>query len=46
MGNRIETAYPWGSNKEFTSRFYVDSRVRHETPEEGPKDISLETLWL
>ena len=32
--NRIRTTYPWGSNKGFSSRFCVDSRVRCETPEE------------
>ena len=35
MVNRIETFYPCGSNKGFSLRFCVDSRVRHETPEEG-----------
>ena len=37
MINRIGTVYPWGSNKGFSSRFCVDSRVWHETPEEGWK---------
>ena len=35
MVNRIRTVYPGGSNKGFSSRFCVDSRVRYETPEEG-----------
>ena len=35
MVNRIRTVYPCGSNKEFSSRFCVGSRIRHETPEEG-----------
>ena len=34
MVNRIGTVYPCGSNKEFSSRFSVNFRVRHETPEE------------
>ena len=35
MINRIETFYPCGSNKGFSSRFSVDSRVLHETHEDG-----------
>ena len=35
MVNRNETVYPRGSNKGFSSSFYVDSWVRSETPEEG-----------
>ena len=33
--NRIETVYPCGLNKGFSSRFCVGSQVRHETPEEN-----------
>ena len=35
MVNRIGTVDPGGSNKGFSSRFCVNSWVRHETPEEG-----------
>ena len=35
MVNRTGTVSPCGSNKGFSSRFYVDSWVRHETLEEG-----------
>ena len=35
MVNRFGTVYPWGSNKEFSSRFCVNSQVQHETLEEG-----------
>ena len=35
MVNGITTINPCGLNKEFSSRFCLDSRVRHETPEEG-----------
>ena len=34
MINRIGTIYPCGSNKGFSSRFYVDCWVGHETPDE------------
>ena len=40
MVNRIGTVYPCDSNKEFSSRFCVDSQVWHETPEEGRR-----TYW-
>ena len=33
--NRIRNFYPTGSNKGFSSRFFVVSRVQHEKPEEG-----------
>ena len=35
MINRSGTVYPFGSNKGFSSIFWVDSWIRHETPEEG-----------
>ena len=35
MVNRIGTFNSCGLNKELSSRFRVDSQVRHETPEEG-----------
>ena len=35
MVNKIGTVYPFGLNKRFSPRSYEDSRVRHETPEEG-----------
>ena len=35
MVNRIETVYPSGPNKGFSSRFCVRSQVRHETSEES-----------
>ena len=41
MVNRIGTVYPCDSNKGFSSRFCVDSRIRHETPEEGLKTYQL-----
>ena len=41
MVNKIRTIYPHGSNKEFSLRFCVGSRVQHETPEEGQQ-----TYWL
>ena len=34
---RIGTIYPIGSNNRFSLRFSVDTRVQHETPEEGRK---------
>ena len=37
MVNRIGTVYPCDSNEGFSLRFCVDSRVKHETPEEGRK---------
>ena len=37
MVNRIGTVNPRGTNKGFTSRFCMDSRVRHETPEESQR---------
>ena len=33
--NEIRAFYPRRLNKGFGSKFYVGSRVRHETPEEG-----------
>ena len=38
--NRIGIVFPCGSNKGLSSRFCVDSRIRHETPEEGRR-----TYW-
>ena len=35
--NRIGTINPCGLNKEFSLRFWVDSWVWHETPEEGQR---------
>ena len=35
MVNRIGTIYPSDSNKGFSSEYWVDYRVRHETHEEG-----------
>ena len=35
MVNRIWIVKPYGLNKGFGSRFCVDSRIWHETPEEG-----------
>ena len=35
--NRIGTVYLGGSNKVLSSRFCLNSRVRHVTPEEGRK---------
>ena len=35
MVNRIGTVYPCDSNKGFSSKFCVDIRVRHKTPDEG-----------
>ena len=40
MVYRIGAVLPCGLNKEFSSRFCVDSRVWHETPEEGQKNIA------
>ena len=40
MVNRIGTVNSCGSNKGFSSRFYVDYQVWHETPEEGQR-----TYW-
>ena len=37
MVDKIRTVYPCGLNKGFKSRFYIGSRVRHETQEEGRK---------
>ena len=37
MVNRIGTVYPCSSKKGFSSRFFVDSRVWQETPEEGQR---------
>ena len=34
MVNGIRTMYPRGLNKGFAPKFYVGSRVRHETTEE------------
>ena len=35
MVNRIRTMNPRGLNKGFSSKFFLSSRVRHDTPEEG-----------
>ena len=35
MANGIRTINPCGLNKGFVSKFFVDSRVWQETPEEG-----------
>ena len=40
MVNKIGTVYTSRSNKGFSSRFCVDTRVRHGTPEEGRR-----TYW-
>ena len=37
MVNGIGTIYPCGLNKGFSSMFCEDSRVQHETAEEGQK---------
>ena len=36
----MEQSTPGGSNKGFSSRFCVDSRVRHETPIEIRRDYN------
>ena len=40
MFNRIGTIYPRALNKGFSSSFFVGSRVRYQTPEEGQKSFS------
>ena len=41
MVNRIGSFYPCGSKNEFSWKFCVDSRVWHETPEEGRRTYQL-----
>ena len=38
---RVSEVKHCGSNKDFSSRFYVDSQVRHETPEKGRRTYQL-----
>ena len=41
MVNKIGTVYPCGLNEGFSSRFCVESRVWHKTPEEGQKTYQM-----
>ena len=42
MVNRVGTIYLYGSNKGFCVRFYVDSQIQHEIPEEDQRTYQQE----